>query len=105
MGAVLEATEASLGAAKHLTEMDAGAVEALRSLAKILDAMLGEPEEGCEREVKFDNVTIPTYLKYCESLGLTPAGRQRLNEKKPDGGAKGGKLVALQGGVKDAKRA
>jgi hypothetical protein len=98
VGAVLEATEASLEAATHLTEMDAGAVQALRSLAKILDAMLGDDDGGGEREVKFDNVTIPTYLKYCESLGLTPAGREKLALKK-DEGAKRGKLVSLQGGI------
>jgi hypothetical protein len=43
-------------------------------------------------------VTLPTYLKYCESLGLTPAGRARLEEKKPEGdGGKLAKLRALSG--------
>jgi hypothetical protein len=105
VGAVLEATEQSLEAATHLTDMDAGAVQALRALAKVIDAMSGEPDETGEvREAKFDNVTIPTYLKYCESLGLTPAGRDRLSLKK-DEVPKGGKLVALQGGIKRPRQA
>jgi hypothetical protein len=101
VGAVLEATEQSLGAATHLTDMDAGAVQALRVLAAKIDALSAETVESMEDlKAKFDNVTIPTYLKYCESLGLTPAGRDRLNVKKDEGGKPGGKLVALQGGVK-----
>lgn len=102
MGAVLEATEQSLGAAKHLTEMDAGAVQALRALASKIDDMTAPrvDEYGEPTEAKFDNVTIPTYLKYCESLGLTPAGRDRLNVKKDEGAKPGGQLIALQGGIK-----
>jgi hypothetical protein len=100
VGDVQEATEASLSAAKHLTDMDAGAVQALRVLALKIDEMAGGvSEEGIPIEPKFDNVTIPTYLKYCESLGLTPAGRDRLNVKKPEGEKPGGKLIALQGGI------
>ncbi|MGI8614446.1 MAG: terminase small subunit [Nocardioidaceae bacterium] len=69
---VVEATEASIRAAKHLSPMDAGAVEALRVLAVKLDEL---DESG-----RFDNVAIPTFLKFCESLGLTPAGRVRLDD-------------------------
>lgn len=99
MGAVLEATEASLEAATHLTEMDAGAVQALRVLAAKIDQMMSETIESMDDlKAKFDNVTIPTYLKYCESLGLTPAGREKLALKK-DEGSKRGKLVSLQGGI------
>lgn len=100
MGDVAEATEASLSAATHLTEMDAGAVEALRKLAATIDAV-SEGAEYADKDGKprpFDNVTIPTYLKYCESLGLTPAGREKLALKK-DEGAKRGVLVSLQGGI------
>ena len=107
MGAVLEATEQSLEAATHLTDMDAGAVQALRALAAKIDAMFEPPSEDHEGKAVFDNVTLPTYLKYCESLGLTPAGRDRLALKKKDdeGARRGGQLVALQGGIPRPRQA
>lgn len=77
------ATEASISAALHLADEDAGAVEALRTLARRIDEV-GE---------RFDNVTLPTYLKFCESLGLTPAGRKSLGDKRE---APGGKLAQLR---------
>jgi hypothetical protein len=79
VGDVVEATEDSLAAATHLTDMDAGAVEVLRRMARQIDA---QTEGGLTPDGKLDNVSIPTYLKYCESLGLTPAGRLRLGAKK-----------------------
>jgi hypothetical protein len=95
VGSVEEATEAALEAATHLTEMDAGAVEVLRRMARLVDQM---SDTGLTPDGKLDNVTVPTYLKYCESLGLTPAGREKLALKK-DEGTKRGKLVSLQGGI------
>lgn len=97
---VLEATEASIAAASHLTDADAGAVAALRMLAQkidtedeLRDVALSWSEEHKQRPPSIDNVSVPTYLKFCDSLGLTPAGRARLAEKKPE--AKGGKLGRL----------
>lgn len=90
MSTVREATEESLQAASHLGAEDAGAVSALLVLADKVD-QLGE---------SFDNVTLPTYLKYCESLGLTPAGRARLTEKKTE--APSGKLSGLRSVPKPA---
>lgn len=87
---VAEATETAIDAADHLTDMDQGAVQMLRTLAAAADSI---DENGLNPAGKLDNVTIPTYLRYCESLGLTPAGRARLAEKKPEG--KGGKLGRL----------
>lgn len=80
----VDATETALEAATHLTDMDAGAVAALRRLAHLVDNPV----------VANDNVTIPTYLKFCESLGLTPAGRLRLGEGNKE--APGGKLAQLR---------
>jgi hypothetical protein len=89
--------------------MDMGALEALRALAvkidtddELRDAYLDRQiEDGVEpakrRPLQLDNVSIPTYLKYCESLGLTPAGRERLAEKKEPAG---GKLASLQSAAK-----
>lgn len=103
MGEVVEATEKAIAAAleeKILTDKDAGAIETLRALAvKIdladayFDALMADATEHGSRPPSQDNVSIPTYLKYCESLGLTPAGRAKLAEKKPEG--KGGKLGRL----------
>ena len=90
---VFEATERSIAAAikaKRLDDEDAGAVQMLRELARAADLI---DENGLNPAGKLDNVTIPTYLRYAESLGLTPAGRAKLVEKKPEG--KGGKLGRL----------
>ena len=90
---IVEATEQSIEAAEkanRLTAEDKGAVEVLRTLAAAADAI---DESGLNPAGKLDNVTIPTYLRYAESLGLTPAGRAKLVEKKPEG--KGGKLGRL----------
>ena len=71
---VVEATEQSIEAAgDDLTPRDQGAVRALLKLAAKIDAM----EEGG----KTDIVSIPTYLKFCEALHLTPASRAKLPEK------------------------
>lgn len=94
---VAEATEAAIEAATHLTDMDQGAVQMLRALAVAADAI---DENGLNPAGKLDNVTIPTYLRYAESLGLTPGGRAKLAEKKPE--AKGGKLRGLQSVPKPA---
>jgi hypothetical protein len=86
---VLEATEKSIAAADHLTDMDAGAVAALRVLAQKIDTedalRAMALEYAAEHEQKppaVDNVSIPTYLKFCESLGLTPAGRKASMKKE-----------------------
>jgi hypothetical protein len=100
MGDVLTATDESLAAATHLTKVDAGAVQMLRELAAAADLI---DESGLNPAGKLDNVTIPTYLRYAESLGLTPAGRARLVEKKPE--AKGGSLASLQDAAKRRRSA
>lgn len=102
----VDATEIAIRAATHLTAMDAGAIEALRKIARKIDAWdvivqwaLDDVDgkRGMDARPKIpehDNVTIPTYLKYCDSLGLTPAGRERLTLKKPE--APSGKLAGLR---------
>ena len=102
MGEVEQATENSIKAATHLTDLDKGAVECLRTLARKIDTeaelrelALEYAEERQQKPPPVDNVSVPTYLKFCESLGLTPAGRARLPEKKPEG--PGGKLALLRG--------
>lgn len=94
-GPVSAATELSLAAATHLTAMHAGPVAALRVLAKKIDDLRFEVARvGDDSKATFDNVTIPTYLKYCESLGLTPAGAVKLDLAPKE--TSGGKLASLQ---------
>ncbi len=86
---VVEAVEEALAAAAHLTNTDFAAVAALRVLAAKMDALadsrLGVTED---RKRGLDNVTAPTFLKYCSELGLTPAGRKALASKEGGTGAK-----------------
>lgn len=89
---IAEATDRSIRAATHLSEVDAGAVQMLRGLANTVDEILANGLITASG--KFDNVTIPVYLKFCESLGLTPGGRG-MEFEKPKAGA-GGKLAQLR---------
>lgn len=108
MGALLDATDAAIAAATHLTKMDAGPVEALRQLAVKIDvqddyfqALAADAAEHNRRPPSQDNVSIPTYLKYAEALGLTPSGRTKALIEAPKGaGPSGtlGKLQSLKGG-------
>jgi hypothetical protein len=103
---LVAATEAAVEAADHLTDMDKAAVEAMLALARKIDAwdvivdyalddMAGIERGGRPAVPQNDNVSISAYLKFCESLGLTPAGRAKLVEQKKPEGA-GGKLASLQ---------
>lgn len=99
VGAVLAATETAIAAAekeKRLTAFDAGALATIRVLARKIDEEQDrwdyclswndeQPEGSRPKPPAMDNVSIPTYLRYCESLGLTPAGRGRI-----PGASKGG---------------
>ena len=84
---ILEATEKAIKAAEHLTDEDSAAVEALRALARKIDAwdeivqmaLDDAGDSGSRPKVPAnDNTSLPTFLKYCESLGLTPTGRKGL---------------------------
>ncbi|WP_067428505.1 terminase small subunit [Nocardioides jensenii] len=112
LGPVATATELAITAAgTELTERDQGAVAALRHLANKIDTeheireaalKWAAQNDGAGKPPQIDNVSVPTYLKYCESLGLTPAGRSRLEAAKPQqpGGATGGsKLTLLSQGI------
>lgn len=110
---LVAATESAIkAAADHLTAKDAGAVEALRALARKIDAWDqiveyaiedlgdGRPRGARPSVPQNDNVSISAYLKYCEQLGLTPAGRRSLGMEDKGGessGSKLGKLRAVHG--------
>lgn len=93
-----------------ITDFDAGTVRAAQALADKIDAwdqivewaFEDMAEAGSKRPAvpQNDNVSLPSFLKYCEALGLTPASRAAL--KKAAGGSKEGgvgKLEALKNGV------
>lgn len=111
LGPVAAETERSIAAAGDiLTDHDKGAVATLRFLARKIDteaelrdlALKAASEDGA-KPPPVDNVSIPTYLKFCESLGLTPAGRAKLAAaKKPEGGKSGSKLGRLSSVPKPA---
>ena len=100
---VLAGLESRLSVAKHLTAVDAGAIEALRALARKIDAWdmivrwaLDDAEDEDRRPAvpQNDNVSISAFLKGCEQLGLTPTGRKALDVKGEV--AKRGSLGDLQ---------
>jgi len=82
--------------------MDAGAIEAIKALAIKIDvqdayyeALADDAADHNRRPPSVDNVSLPTYLKYAESLGLTPTGRGKLGDEKPEASG-GNKLGDLQ---------
>jgi hypothetical protein len=97
LGDVVDATTISVAAATHLDVdgKDAGAIAALLALARkiddydtIVDVIMEQIEIDPESKIRppaSDNVSLPTYLKYCESLGLTPGGRGELVSGKKTG--------------------
>ena len=95
------ATEDSISAGQF-TAVDAGALEALRALARkiqawdvIVEFALDDAPQSMSRPSvpQNDNVSLSAYLKYCDQLGLTPAGRKALDMKKA---GPGGKLSAIR---------
>lgn len=79
---VESALDRSLAAAQHLTDRDAAAVAAARALARKIDAWevivdwaLDDVEDrggGRPAVPQNDNVSLASFLKYMEALGLTP---------------------------------
>ena len=100
---LLDATHKAIAAATHLTDEDAGAIEALILLARKIDAwdviVQWAIEDAAEDDARprvpqNDNVSISAYFKACDQLGLAPAGRKALDLKKEAGG--GSKLGNLR---------
>lgn len=88
---VREETEGAVAAAEHLTAADQGAVAVLLHLATQID---NQTDGGLTPDGKLDNVSVPTFLKYCDALGLTPVARLRFEPSKKE--PAGGKLAQLQ---------
>lgn len=69
--------------AVDLPESDAGVAAVLLKLAQAVDDI---DEQGLNPAGKLDNVSVPTYLKYAEALGMTPAARDRAKAKEKPAG-------------------
>ena len=82
---VVEATRAAIEAA-HLPPTTAGAVAVLLRLADAIDNI---DEDGLNPAGKLDNVSVPTYLRYCEALGLSGARPSDQSAGSSGGGASG----------------
>lgn len=93
---IRDGIEASIEAADHLTRKDAGAIEAIRALASTLDAMANADTLDADGKPRpIDNVSMPTFLRFCDALGLTPAGREKLTPAKAK---PAGALSSIRGG-------
>lgn len=82
---VLGATDAVIAEAKacgQLTALDDAAVSVLRHIARQIDERQGLTPDG-----KLDNVSVPMYLNYLKTLGLTPEARADLAKKLGDAGS------------------
>lgn len=98
---VVEATTRALEAVAS-PETDLGVAAVLLKLAGAIDDI---DADGLNPAGKLDNVSIPTYLKYAEALGMTPAARERAKPKEaPKQGAGGAATMKDEVGEKRANR-
>lgn len=79
MSVVTETEKALAAGAKagRITDEDAAVVAVLRRLAQAIDDI---DDDGLNPAGKLDNVSVPTFLRYCMALGLTPAARAEAQE-------------------------
>lgn len=77
---IVDETKRAIDASAHITDADAGAVATLLHMAELIDAQV----DGMSPDGKLDNVSVPTYLKYCHALGLTPVSRLQFPEQKKE---------------------
>lgn len=105
---LLDATDAAIKAAAHLKgtagKEYAGTIEAVRSLARKIDAWDtvvrwaledAAAERGARPAVPpNDNVSLSSYLKYMEALGLTPAVQNTVPRQENAPPKKGGGKLA-----------
>jgi hypothetical protein len=93
----VEATQKAIAAATHLTDLDAGTVEAALAVARKIDAwdvivLMAQSDQdamdrpGRPKVPEHDNTSFPTYLRYMDALKLTPASRGvEITESKARG--------------------
>ena len=106
---LVKATEKTIRAAVKAGKLsrtdDAGPIQALILLARKIDAwdeivafaLADAADMGGRPAVpQNDNVSLASYLKYCESLGLTPAAQAKKPDAKKDEGKPKSKLAAVR---------
>lgn len=102
-GYMADATALAIKAAPHLQGTAgakyAGAVAAVKTLAWLIDEAQRDSMETLQKAA-FG--TIPTYLKACAELQITPASVPTAEAPKGSGSGGKGKLAALQGGLSAA---
>lgn len=120
-GEVLAALEESITEAKRLNRLDtldASAIAAARVLARKIDQEqdrwdyclkwqheAGADGRGRPKPPPIDNVSLPTYLRYIESLGLSPGGRKpNLANADDDSGGSGGSTSGIAGLAQEVPR-
>ena len=80
---VADAFERSLRNAPGLSAKDSALVAASRVLAKRIDLIA---DDGfIDQNGKLDNVTVPTFLKYLQALGMTVDVAQKSSAKLKSG--------------------
>ncbi|WEV68728.1 hypothetical protein OZX73_05400 [Bifidobacterium sp. ESL0775] len=84
---VFDALNRSIRNAKHLSAKDSATVATARVLAARIDSIA---KNGfTDENGKLDNVTVPTFLKYLQALGLTsaivekPSGKSKAKTADP----------------------
>lgn len=97
---VFDETDRALKAVKP-PETDAGTAAVLLKLAQAIDDI---DSNGLNPAGKLDNVSIPTYLKYAEALGMTPAARSRAKVEKSKVSAQGSATMKDEVGEKRGER-
>lgn len=98
-GYMADATARAIADAPHLQDAKfAGAVAAVKTLAWLIDEA---QRESMDKLQKAAFGTIPTYLKACAELQITPASVPEVTETQNDGkkSSKAAKLAAIQGGL------
>lgn len=98
-GYMADATARAIADAPHLQEAKfAGAVAAVKTLAWLIDEA---QRESMDKLQKAAFGTIPTYLKACAELQITPTSVPEVTESQNDGkkSSKAAKLAAIQGGL------
>lgn len=84
---VRDAVDRSVRNAPHLRAIHSAPVAALRVLAERIDSPPASPDEAEPRLPQNDNVSIPTFLKYCQALGLVPDLKAEKEASKPAAGS------------------
>ncbi len=99
---ILDSLNKAVRGASHLGPLDQPTIDAARALARKIDLadvyfqeLVRDAIEHDQRPPSQDNVSLPTYLRYCDALGLTPISRLRFKATAKEGGT-GGALGGLQ---------